>query len=396
MKVRRCGILFVEPREEIAFDFELLCAGGDGLRRTRTWVALAPHLGNEEPVAAEELLLLGDCGDVAWTPREDLAQKGHADAAIDGLLARGLLLGDGEEHATMRAADDRLRDLAWRPLNAAAHCFGRWRDVDATTAGEARGIRSVEDLIEKFGLPPPHFHARPDATGRIALPAAESSALNDLLHRRVTCRNYDRERALPLAQLGAVLGRTFGALATESLGGDAIAIKKGSPSAGSLHPVEAYVVAQRVEGLERGLYHYHVGEHALHRLPEPEGLPTDLATAFAAGQAWFGEAHVLVALVARFARNFWKYRNHPKAYRAIVLDCGHLSQTIYLSATELGLGAFVTAAINEHAIETAFGLDGMAEGPLALCGFGIRSATREHVELDPLASVWSSDGSLRN
>jgi putative peptide maturation dehydrogenase len=387
MNLRRCGILFVEPREQVAFDFESLCNGGDGLRRTREWVALAPHLGEELRVSTDELMLLGDCGDVAWTPREALLERGHAGATIDALLARGLLLGDDKEHAAQREADDRLRELAWRPLNATAHCFGRWRDVDATTAGEARGIRSVEDLIEKFGLPPPHFHARADASEQLPLPDADASPLDALLRRRVTCRNYDT-RDLPLAQLGAVLGRTFGAQATEVLAGDAIAVKKGSPSAGSLHPVEAYVVAQRVEGLAPGLYHYHVGNHALHRLPDPAVPVAGLATAFAAGQAWFGDAHVLVALVARFARNFWKYRNHPKAYRAIVLDAGHLSQTLYLSATELGLGAFVTAAINEHAIESAFGLDGMAEGPLALCGFGVRSSEREHVELDPLNAVW--------
>jgi len=388
MNIRRCGILFLEPREHVAFDFELLCAGGNGLRRTREWVALAPHLGEEQRVTREELVLLGDCGDVAWTPRAELLAGGHLDATIDDLLARGLLVGEGDEHARHRAADDRLRALAWRPLNATAHCFGRWRDVDATTAGEARGIKTVDDLIEKFGLPPPHFHERSDALLRQALPRAEDSELDALLRRRVTCRNYDRDRELPLTQLGAVLGRTFGAQATEAIAGDAIAVKKGSPSAGSLHPVEAYVVAQRVEGLERGLYHYHVGEHALHRLPDSPDATTDLATKFAAGQAWFGDAHVLIALVARFERNFWKYRNHPKAYRAIVLDAGHLSQTLYLSATELGLGAFVTAAINEHAIEAAFGLDGMAEGPLALCGFGVRSPVREHVELDPLHAVW--------
>ena len=41
MNIRRCGILFVEPRERVEFDFESLCSGGDGLCRTREWVALA-------------------------------------------------------------------------------------------------------------------------------------------------------------------------------------------------------------------------------------------------------------------------------------------------------------------------------------------------------------------
>jgi SagB-type dehydrogenase family enzyme len=91
---------------------------------------------------------------------------------------------------------------------------------------------------------------------------------------------------------------------------------------------------------------------------------------------------------ARFRRNFWKYRNHAKAYRALVLDVGHLSQTLYLAATELGLAAFITAAINDNDIETAFGLDPLEESPLAVCGFGHRAAERSEVEFDPLHAVW--------
>jgi SagB-type dehydrogenase family enzyme len=89
------------------------------------------------------------------------------------------------------------------------------------------------------------------------------------------------------------------------------------------------------------------------------------------GQQWFADAHVLVALAPRFARNFWKYRNHPKAYRVTILDVGHLSQTLLLSAIELGLGAYITAAINEVDIERRSDLTPYVEGPLAVCGFGI-------------------------
>jgi SagB-type dehydrogenase family enzyme len=96
----------------------------------------------------------------------------------------------------------------------------------------------------------------------------------------------------------------------------------------------------------------------------------------------------MVMPTSRFGRTFWKYRNHPKAYRALILDVGHLSQTAYLAATELGLGAFVTAAINEVDIEEAFGLDPLEEGPLAVTGFGPRGPERHEIEFDPLNAVW--------
>ena len=73
---------------------------------------------------------------------------------------------------------------------------------------------------------------------------------------------------------------------------------------------------------------------------------------FLAGQDWFRDAPAMVVMVARFERLFWKYRRHTKAWRVVHLDVGHLSQTSYLSATELGLGSFVTAAIKTVADTT--------------------------------------------
>ena len=53
-----------------------------------------------------------------------------------------------------------------------------------------------------------------------------------------------------------------------------------------------------------------------------------------------------------------------------------MSQTLYLVATELGLGAFVTAAVNNADIDERLGIDGYREGSLAVCGFGRPAAER--------------------
>ena len=100
---------------------------------------------------------------------------------------------------------------------------------------------------------------------------------------------------------------------------------------------------------------------------------------------------VLVVMTARFWRHQWKYRNHAKAYRVTVLDVGHLSQTLQLCATQAGLAPFITAAINELDIERAFGLDGFAEGALAVCGFGTRAAQQHVQEFDPNNKAWPRD-----
>jgi len=92
--------------------------------------------------------------------------------------------------------------------------------------------------------------------------------------------------------------------------------------------------------------------------------------------------------VPRYARTYWKYRNHAKAYRALLLDVGHISQALYMAATERGMAAFVTAAINEVDTEAAFGLDGITQSPVAIVGVGWRGETLGTAEFDPNQVVW--------
>jgi putative peptide maturation dehydrogenase len=229
---------------------------------------------------------------------------------------------------------------------------------------------------------------RMPAASRLSLEKPSSSRLDALMDRRVTCRNFDPS-PLSFDGFSAVLYRAFGARAVNDYAPGVQLLKKGVPSAGGLHATEAYLLVQCVEGVPPGLFHYHPVAHALEPLRELDAeTAAALARRFVAAQAYYAAAPVQVALVSRFERNFWKYRNHAKAYRAVILDAGHLSQAMYLAATELNLGAFITAAINEVEIEQAFGLEPMAEGPLAVCGFGVRAQECATVEFDPAHKVW--------
>jgi SagB-type dehydrogenase family enzyme len=89
---------------------------------------------------------------------------------------------------------------------------------------------------------------------------------------------------------------------------------------------------------------------------------------------------VSVILTARFPRSHWKYRRHQKAYATILMDAAHLSQTLYLVAADLGLGAYVTAAINSVQVDERLGIDGIEEGAIAICGFGHRVPGRHKLE----------------
>lgn len=389
MRVRRCAVLYLEPRERVEFDLAGLLSGGSGARRSREWAAHTPHLEHPVELGTAERDLLAELSPEAWTPEEMLA--GWPGGALDALLDAGLVVAEDAEgqHGSHAHRDAQLRAGHWWAPAAMLHRAARWSGQDAAAATEAAGLSTAVGLRENLGPPPPAVAARGGHGPRLALARTpEPEGFDALLRRRTTCRNFDLRRTLPQASLARMLERVFAAHGSWQADEDTVFLKKGSPSGGGLHPTGAYLLVQRVEGVAPGLYHYHPLDHALEPLPSTAEALDELAARMVAGQHWFANAPVLVVMATRFARCFWKYRQHPKAYRAVVMDAGHLSQTLYLAATDLGLGAFVTCAINEADIEQAFGLDPLEEGAMAVCGFGWRAADMRNAEFDPGGRVW--------
>jgi putative peptide maturation dehydrogenase len=375
------------PIERLEFDLTLLSSPElPGLRAVVEWVAYLPHLQREVALSTAEVAALGGFSPSRWAQSDEMEKQCETGIARS-LVEKGVLV---EEGSDIDARDRVLRHTNWRSAAAVMHYESRWK-AETTEAIQQEFIeRYQESMLERLGPAPSIVRERVSPESRLPLPRpSRDSPLDRLLDSRVTCRNFDRTRTLTQADFAAVLFRAYGARAVDDYAPGVQLVKKGVPSAGGLHPTEAYLLIRDVEGIAPGLYHYHPVDHALEPIREmsQEDVPP-LARTFVGAQAYLLGAHVFVIPVSRFYRNFWKYGNHAKAYRALILDIGHLSQTMYLAATELGLGAFFTAAVNEVDIEQAFGLEPLEEGPLAVTGFGIRAAERNEVEFDPLHAVW--------
>jgi putative peptide maturation dehydrogenase len=390
MRVHRCSMLFVELDAEPRFDFATLLAGGDGLDRSTRWQAYAPHLGKPVPVTLAQLAVLDTLGEQTSIELDALLSQ-HDPAAVQALLDAGLLLGDDAAQADARARNATAAAVAWWPPALVAQAAGGWDGIDIQARYEAGMMPTCEQLVGAHGRPPSHEYVRRPDHAPLPLAPPSHDAFDTLLAERRTCRNFDGAAAVSAEQLSTMLLRVWGATGTLTLAPDAVAVKKTSPAGGGLHAVEAYLLVQRAEGLAPGLYHYLPLQHALEPL---QTLDSDAAAAlahrFVAGQNWFTNVPVMVVMAARFDRLFWKYRRHSKAWRVVHLDVGHLSQTMYLSAADLGLGAFVTAAINDREIEPALGLEPLREGVIAIVGFGPRAAIKSTIELDDLVPTAAS------
>jgi putative peptide maturation dehydrogenase len=296
------------------------------------------------------------------------------------LARKGVLVtddGGDPELARLQARDEHLVASDWNLYAAFHYLMTKWRGIDLRTSpddGEFPWIteEALADFVAWRGRPPEPFHSLEEPLDVHELPLVRrEGGLYDALAARKTTRGFDRSTRVTVDELALVLHQVWGCHGTAPIIEDLYCIKRTSPSGGGLHPVEAYPIVSGVEGVEPGIYHYNVRDHSLElleRLGEEEAVA--LAADFACGQNYFGTAHVSTVMTARFPRNHWKYPKQQKAYPVILMDAAHLSQTHYLVAGELGLGAYVTIAINALQIEERLGLDGVTEGVVAMVGCG--------------------------
>jgi SagB-type dehydrogenase family enzyme len=205
----------------------------------------------------------------------------------------------------------------------------------------------------------------------VRLPTPQTrGAFTRVLKARRTWRRF-ADQPLDLASLSTMLHLTVGVQQWATAEGEGRIALKTSPSGGARHPIEAYVAARNVRSLAPGFYHYAADAHALERVGRARRLPR--LDALLPTQWWYRDAAALVLFTAVFERTRWRY-NGPRAYRAVLLEAGHVCQTFCLTATWLGLAPFCSMALADAAIEKALGLDGVSESVLYAAGVGRRPA----------------------
>jgi putative peptide maturation dehydrogenase len=380
---RRTKYLFVYCEDRQLPDIVRLLRGQAVFAPLRRILAISVLTANEHPISRAELDLLLSIPSDHWVER-----NGFEAHALGDLALRGLVVSDESDDRLreLRRADEVLSSSQWNVYAALYHFLTKWHDVDVDLPDKPPHPDELEAetaaFVRAYGPPPPHFHSAADPLAVTTLPLIErEGGLWETLAQRRTTRTF-APGPLSAEELSLVLRYTFGCRGYSRVADGVAVLSKTSPSGGALHPTEVYVLVRNVEGVEPGLYHYGVERHELEllvRLAPDEG--GSLAAELASGQPFVRDAPALFLLTTRFYRSFWKYRRHRRAYAVLLMDAAHLAQTFYLVCTELGLGAFVTAAVNGANIEERLGLDPFTEGALAMCGCG-RPAAREELDAD--------------
>lgn len=269
------------------------------------------------------------------------------------------------ECGSPESARDDLVDSSWKPWlpEGGFHFLTK----DAPYVG---GDWTIEQIMRTIpDTPSPPLFKKTEGAESVSLPfhEMETDSFYQTLHARRTQRKFSEADA-SLDSISKLLRTTWGVQGyVESIYFGSLP-RKTSPSAGARNPIEVYLMALRVKGLDVGLYHYDARGHALERISS-EATP-QMARAYCADQPYVAHSAALFIMTGVFARTMWKYP-HPRAYRVVLLDAGHLGQTFCLTATRMGLAPFCTAAMKDSLIEKDLRIDGISESVLYITGVGV-------------------------
>jgi SagB-type dehydrogenase family enzyme len=172
----------------------------------------------------------------------------------------------------------------------------------------------------------------------------------DLVNSRRSRRKYTSE-PLTIEELSFLLWSTQGVKQVLKSGRGVL---RTVASAGAKSPLETYLVINRVEGLEPGLYRYISFSHKLMFIKTIKDAEETIGR-LAYEQKFVGAAPVIFCWSAVPYRTEWRYT--ILAHKFIAIDLGIVCQNLYMGCEAIGLGTVAIGYYEQHKIDALFELD---------------------------------------
>ncbi|MDH3214027.1 MAG: SagB/ThcOx family dehydrogenase [Myxococcales bacterium] len=233
-------------------------------------------------------------------------------------------------------------------------------DIHAETGNTRLGalgvrLRALRDPFAPFKPYP--------AAKRLALPPADARSalsLSEAVRGYTSARGF-RTTAFSLAELSRLLYFTNGVTGRATARGRVLHLRA-APSAGALYAGEVYVVAQRVRGLDPGVYYYAALEHEIVALRSGSFMK-EVASALDA-PATCADAPAAMLLTNVFRRYRHRYAN--RGYRFALIDSGHIGENLRLTARSAGFGSQGPLRFHDDALAALLEVDGREEAVCAV------------------------------
>ena len=183
--------------------------------------------------------------------------------------------------------------------------------------------------------------------------------LNRLLSGRHSCRDFESS-SIRQEILSSILRSGYGIINKTFLKNVEF-YERTVPSGGGLYPLDIYLIANNIEGLDAGIYHYSVLNHALEQIRKTT-LPKFMITNLFMNQPYVSESAVVFIITSTVERNMVKYAD--RGYRYILFEAGHIAQNINLAALALGIGTLNLGGFFDTQVAALLNIDIEEEIPL--------------------------------
>ena len=182
--------------------------------------------------------------------------------------------------------------------------------------------------------------------------------LGDMIHQRRSRRDF-KDKPIQLSMISEILHYTAGRV-PHGYGDQSVRVH---PSAGSLYPVDTYLITRDDETIKDGWHLYSINSHLLITVSDKVDIDFLRST--------FGlqdPPRYCIVWVAAIDRLFHKYG--ANAYRFSCIEAGHMAQNTGLILENLGLGGFCIGGFDNTRIADALNL-AESEWPVYAMAFGV-------------------------
>ncbi len=185
------------------------------------------------------------------------------------------------------------------------------------------GVKEVQQ--EVIPLPEPFYKSE--------------TSIEEALLKRKSVREY-KDEPLELNEIAQLLWAAQGITYTK--------LRRTTPFAGALYPLEIYLVSGNIKTIEPGIYSYQPADHTLTLIKKGDKRKQLSAAALMQEAPRMAPATIVIAV--DYHRTTRKYLK--KGNKFVHMEAGHSAQNIYLQAVSLKLGvvcmgAFIGSIVKE-------------------------------------------------
>lgn len=139
------------------------------------------------------------------------------------------------------------------------------------------------------------------------------------------------------------------------------------PSAGAVYPLEVYLVAGNVTGLDAGIYRYNWRDNALAPVKKGDHRASLARAALGQGMIEHAPASLVVTM---FPDKILRAYGSRGLDRYVSMEAGHIGQNVHLQVIGMGLGTVMVGAFRDNMVSDVLEIKSEDEIPIYIMPVG--------------------------